>query len=168
MQKQENPLKTMMEERIVIKYQKTAYEELPTTEQHLIECARQVTNKSYSPYSHFSVGAAILLANDIIITGSNQENAAYPSGICAERTALFYANSQYPDQPVKMMAIAAKSKEGYTQIPITPCGACRQVIMETEKRFGHPIKILLYGEKETIIIEGVKDLLPFSFDNDYL
>ena len=158
----------MMERRIVIKYLRVTYEELSAIEQHLIECARRATDKSYSPYSHFSVGAAVLLANDEIITGSNQENAAYPSGICAERTALFYANSQYPDQPVKMLAIAAKSQEGFTQTPITPCGACRQVIMETEKRFGHPIKILLYGEKETIIIEGVKDLLPFSFDNDYL
>ena len=134
----------------------------------MLKEAKEAASKAYAPYSRFRVGAVALLSNGEMISGSNQENAAYPSGICAERTALFYANSQYPDQPVIMLAIAAKSQEGFTQTPITPCGACRQVIMETEKRFGHPIKILLYGEKETIIIEGVKALLPFSFDNNYL
>lgn len=158
----------MIEKIIEIKYLKAVYEDLSATEQHLIECARQATSKSYSPYSHFSVGAAVLLANDVIIKGSNQENAAYPSGICAERTTLFYANSQYPDQQVKMLAIAAKSEKGFTHTPITPCGACRQVIIETEKRFGNPIRILLYGEKETLIIDGGNNLLPFSFDNNYL
>lgn len=151
-----------------ISYHSCKFEELTPEEKQLVEVARQATYRSYSPYSHFSVGASVLLANGVILSGSNQENAAYPSGLCAERTVLFYANSQYPNQPITMMAIAARSEKGFTEIPITPCGACRQVLAETEKRFEYPIRILLYGETETIIIDGVKDLLPFLFDEDIL
>lgn len=151
-----------------ISYHSCKFEELTPEEQQLVEVARQATFRSYSPYSHFSVGASVLLANGVILSGSNQENAAYPSGLCAERTVLFYANSQYPNQPITMMAIAARSEKGFTEIPITPCGACRQVLAETERRFEQPIRILLYGETETIIIDGVKDLLPFLFDEDIL
>ena len=151
-----------------ISYHSCKFEELTPEEKQLVEEARQATYRSYSPYSSFSVGASVLLANGVILSGSNQENAAYPSGLCAERTVLFYANSQYPNQPITMMAIAARSEKGFTEIPITPCGACRQVLAETEKRFEQPIRILLYGETETIIIDGVKDLLPFLFDEDIL
>lgn len=151
-----------------ISYHSCKFDELTSEEQQLVEVARQATFRSYSPYSHFSVGASVLLANGVILSGSNQENAAYPSGLCAERTVLFYANSQHPNQPITMMAIAARSEKGFTEIPITPCGACRQVLAETEKRFEQPIRILLYGETETIIIDGVKDLLPFLFDEDIL
>ena len=151
-----------------ISYHSCKFEELTPEEQQLVEVARQATFRSYSPYSHFSVGASVLLANGVILSGSNQENAAYPSGLCAERTVLFYANSQHPNQPITMMAIAARSEKGFTEIPITPCGACRQVLAETERRFEQPIRILLYGETETIIIDGVKDLLPFLFDEDIL
>lgn len=151
-----------------ISYHSCKFEELTPEEKQLVEVARQATFRSYSPYSHFSVGASVLLANGVILSGSNQENAAYPSGLCAERTVLFYANSQYPNQPITMMAIAARSEKGFTEIPITPCGACRQVLAETERRFEQPIRILLYGETETIIIDGVKDLLPFLFDEDIL
>ena len=151
-----------------ISYHSCKFEELTPEENQLVEVARQATFRSYSPYSHFSVGASVLLANGVILSGSNQENAAYPSGLCAERTVLFYANSQYPNQPITMMAIAARSEKGFTEIPITPCGACRQVLAETERRFEQSIRILLYGETETIIIDGVKDLLPFLFDEDIL
>ena len=151
-----------------ISYHSCKFEELTPEEKQLVEVARQATFRSYSPYSHFSVGASVLLANGVILSGNNQENAAYPSGLCAERTVLFYANSQYPNQPITMMAIAARSEKGFTEIPITPCGACRQVLAETERRFEQPIRILLYGETETIIIDGVKDLLPFLFDEDIL
>lgn len=151
-----------------ISYHSCKFEELTPEEKQLVEVARQATFRSYSPYSHFSVGASVLLANGVILSGSNQENAAYPSGLCAERTVLFYANSQYPNQPITMMAIAARSEKGFTEIPITPCGACRQVLAETERRFEQSIRILLYGETETIIIDGVKDLLPFLFDEDIL
>ena len=151
-----------------ISYHSCKFEELTPEEKQLVEEARQATYRSYSPYSRFSVGASVLLANGVILSGNNQENAAYPSGLCAERTVLFYANSQHPNQPITMMAIAARSEKGFTEIPITPCGACRQVLAETEKRFEYPIRILLYGETETIIIDGVKDLLPFLFDEDIL
>lgn len=158
----------MKKRQLEISYHSCKFDELTSEEQQLVEVARQATFRSYSPYSHFSVGASVLLANGVILSGSNQENAAYPSGLCAERTVLFYANSQYPNQPITMMAIAARSEKGFTEIPITPCGACRQVLAETERRFEQPIRILLYGETETIIIDGVKDLLPFLFDEDIL
>ena len=151
-----------------ISYHSCKFEELTPEEKQLVEEARQATYRSYSPYSRFSVGASVLLANGVILSGSNQENAAYPSGLCAERTVLFFANSQHPNQPITMMAIAARSEKGFTEIPITPCGACRQVLAETERRFEQPIRILLYGETETIIIDGVKDILPFLFDEDIL
>ena len=104
----------------------------------------------------------------VVVTGSNQENAAYPSGLCAERTTLFYANSQYPDQAVKTLAIAARTEQDFLDTPIPPCGACRQVLLETEKRFGKPMRILLYSKSDIYIMEGVSALLPLSFDGDYL
>ena len=98
------------------------------------------------------------------LSGSNQENAAYPSGLCAERTALFYAGSQYPDVPVKMLAIAARGTDGeLTEEPTGPCGACRQVILESQTRAGAPMKILLYGRKHVYVMEGIETLLPLCF-----
>ena len=124
------------------------YEELSAADRELMDAARQATFRSYAPYSHFSVGAAARLANGIVVTGTNQENAAYPSGLCAERTTLFYANSQHPDQAVTTLAIAARNEhDEFLESPIPPCGACRQVILETEKRYGQPIRILLYGKE---------------------
>ena len=124
----------------------------------------EATNRSYAPYSHFSVGAAARLTNGITVTGTNQENAAYPSGLCAERTTLFYANSQYPDQAVKVLAIAARNEKDFINQPIPPCGACRQVILETENRYRQPIRILLYGKECIYEICSICDLLPLSFD----
>lgn len=144
------------------------YEELSQQERLLIDQAKEATQRSYTPYSHFSVGAAALLANGEVVTGSNQENAAYPSGICAERTTLFYANSQYPDQAVQVLAVAAYTAGDFLETPIPPCGACRQVMLETQNRYGKPMTILLYGRKEIYRMEGVKHLLPLSFTNDYL
>ena len=111
------------------------YDELNDTDRALLDDAIEATRRSYAPYSHFSVGAAALLANGVVVTGTNQENAAYPSGLCAERTTLFYANSQYPDQAVVTLAIAARTEKDFIDTPIPPCGACRQVILETEKRY---------------------------------
>ena len=139
------------------------YDELTEKDRKLIDAACEATKRSYAPYSHFAVGAAALLENDIVITGTNQENAAYPSGLCAERTTLFYANSQYPDSGVSMMAIAAFSNGKFLSEPITPCGACRQVLLETENRYGKDIEIILYGTEKTYILENVKQLLPLSF-----
>ena len=144
-------------------------DELSAEEQQLVEAAKKATTRSYAPYSHFHVGAAALLANGEIISGTNQENAAYPSGICAERTPLFYANSQHPQQAVKALAIAARTSEGHwTETPISPCGACRQVMPETENRFGKPMKVLLCSAQEVFVIESAKDLLPVSFGSEDL
>ena len=154
--------------KIEINIQTCTYTELCEEDRKLIDAAKEATNRSYAPYSKFAVGAAALLNNGIVITGTNQENAAYPSGLCAERTTLFYANSQYPDQPVKTLAIAAKSQSGFLDTPIPPCGSCRQVLMETEQRYKQPMRILLYGEKEIYIIKGTKDILPLSFGSEFL
>lgn len=159
----------MKKREIIIKI--TEYEsvkELDANEQQLISEAKKITENAYAPYSKFSVGAALLLENGEIIRGTNQENAAYPSGLCAERVALFYANSKFPDKKVKTIAIAAKSKGNFTKTPITPCGSCRQVILETENRFKNPIKIILYGEDKIQVIEDARTLLPISFTGDFL
>ncbi|MCD8029977.1 MAG: cytidine deaminase [Bacteroides sp.] len=140
------------------------YDELSEVDQTLVAAAMGATAHSYAPYSRFSVGAAALLANGTLITGTNQENAAYPSGLCAERTALFYANSQYPDQAITTLAVAARTESDFISMPIPPCGACRQVILETEKRYKQPIRILLYGKDEIYEMKSVGDLLPLSFD----
>ena len=146
-----------------------SYDEFSAEEREVVDAARAATANSYAVYSKFNVGAAVRLANGTVVQGSNQENAAYPSGICAERTTLFWANSQYPDSPVLTLAIAARTDAGELPVPIPPCGACRQVILETEKRFGQVIKIILYGAKESYIIEdGIKALLPLSFDSAFL
>lgn len=138
--------------------------ELDQADQELLLAAKEATKRSYAPYSHFSVGAAALLGNGVVVTGTNQENAAYPSGLCAERTTLFYANSQYPDQPVVTLAIAARTERDFIEMPIPPCGACRQVILETEKRYKQPIRILLYGKEAIYEVNSICDLLPLSFD----
>lgn len=144
-----------------------AYEELAEADRQLIDAAREATYHSYAPYSHFHVGAAARLANGTVVSGSNQENAASPSSLCAERTTLFYANSRYPDQPVDTLAIAARNERGeFLQQPISPCGACRQVMLETETRFSHPMCILLYGTEGVYELEGVNSLLPFSFTGE--
>lgn len=139
-------------------------EELTTEEQHLVELAIEATNRSYAPYSRFCVGAAVRLANGVEVVGCNQENVAYPSGLCAERTALFSAGAQYPDTPVEILAIAAKGTDGELQYePIAPCGSCRQVIIEAETRTKHPIRILLYGKKCIYVIDGIEKLMPLTF-----
>lgn len=141
------------------------YDELNADDRALMDAACEATFRSYAPYSHFSVGAAARLANGEIITGANQENAAYPSGICAERTTLFYANARYPEQAVTTLAIAARNEQGeYLADPIPPCGACRQVMLETEKRYRQPMRILLYGTQGIYELQNVGALLPLSFD----
>ena len=141
------------------------YDELNEADRALMQTAMEATARSYSPYSHFSVGAAALLGNGAVVTGTNQENAAYPSGLCAERTTLFYANSQYPGQAVETLAIAARNECGeFLEEPIPPCGACRQVMLETEKRFKRPMRVLLFGKTGIYELGSVGALLPLSFD----
>ena len=138
--------------------------ELTDAERSLVEKAIEATDRSYAPHSHFHVGAAIQLQNGTVIMGCNQENAAFPAGICAERSAIFAAGAQYPDQPVVMMAIAARDAKGnLLDEPVTPCGTCRQVIIETETRFHHSMRILLYGQRHVYILEGIRQLMPLSF-----
>lgn len=134
----------------------------------LIKKAQSATQNAYAPYSKFKVGAAVLLSNGQIISGSNQENVAYPSGTCAERTTLFYANSQFPDIPVSAIAIAAYNNGDFTDDICTPCGACRQVILEAEIRYGEPIKVIMCGKNKVYIVDSIKALLPLCFGKDML
>jgi cytidine deaminase len=144
--------------------QECQMEELSTEEQHLIELAIEATGRSYAPYSNFCVGAAVRLENGVEIIGCNQENAAYPSGLCAERTALFSAGAQHPETPVTMLAIAARGTDGeLTEEPTGPCGSCRQVIIESETRAKHPMRILLYGRRCIYVIDGIRALMPLTF-----
>ncbi|WP_072530029.1 cytidine deaminase [Bacteroides ilei] len=158
----------MKEVKIEINIRSYSYDELDEKDRQLIDAAKEATLRSYAPYSRFAVGAAALLENGKIITGTNQENAAYPSGTCAERTTLFYANSEYPDQAVVTLAIAAKSPDGFLEKPIPPCGSCRQVLLETEQRYKHPMRILLYSKNEIYLLHGTKNLLPLSFGSEFL
>lgn len=138
-------------------------DELPPAEQALVQKAIDATNNSYARYSNFHVGAACLLENGNVVIGANQENAAFPSGLCAERTAIFAAQANHPDQPITTLAIAARNVNGLQKSPISPCGACRQVVLEIEDRYQRPVRILLYGTEGIYVFESIKDLLPFSF-----
>lgn len=148
---------------LTIHYQFADMDELPQEEQELIMAAIQATHNSYANYSHFHVGAALRLADGSIMIGANQENAAFPSSLCAERSAIFAAQSQKPEQAILTLAIAARNGQGMLRQPVTPCGGCRQVIMEMEDRYRRPVSILLYGTEGIYRFQSVKDLLPFSF-----
>ena len=153
----------MKERKIEINMQFAELQELSNEDQELIQQAIKATRHSYAKYSHFHVGSAVKLENGTIVIGANQENAAFPSGLCAERTAIFAAQANYPDQPIRTLAIAASNAQGFRPNPISPCGACRQVILEVEDRYQKPVRILLYGTEGVYIINSVKDLLPLSF-----
>ena len=139
-------------------------DELSPEERSLVELAKEGTYRSYSPYSRFSVGAGLLLDNGKTYIGCNQENAAFPAGICAERSAIFAAGAEYPDLPIVMLAIAARNEKGdFLEEPVSPCGTCRQVIIETETRFKRPVRILLYGKRCVYVVDGIRHLMPLSF-----
>ena len=152
----------MEEVKIELNFKRLNTNELSGMDCRLRDEAICAARNAYAPYSHFNVGAAVLLEDGTIVCGSNQENIAYPSGLCAERVALFTAGATYPKQPVVAMAIVA-IKNGEIQPSIAPCGACRQVMLETERRYNQPMRILLCGKDETILIDSAQDLLPFSF-----
>jgi cytidine deaminase len=144
-------------------------QELPTDIQNLMHDAVAIRKTAYAPYSHFKVGTAILLDNGEIIVGSNQENAAYPSGLCAERVAVFYAGAKYPEAKILKMAISAASDNTTTSAPIPPCGACRQSIAEYEIKQNTPIEIYFMGEIGSIYkSDSLKNLLPLLFDKKFL
>lgn len=144
-------------------------EELPNDIQNLMSQAVEIRKKAYAPYSQFRVGAALLLDNGKIILGSNQENAAYPSGLCAERVAIFHAGSVYPEARILKIVITAASDTNQTRAPIPPCGSCRQSIAEYEIKQDTPIEIYFMGEIGTIYQSAsLKNLLPFMFDKKFL
>lgn len=141
-----------------------AYDELSEAEQHLVANAREAVKGSYAPYSHFRVGAAIALDNGQIARGANQENVAFPSGTCAERSACFWAGANYPDARFEMIAIYAIGTDGLpTQPPTAPCGACRQALLEYETLAGHDVPVLLAGRDEVLRLPSIKSLLPLCF-----
>lgn len=149
---------------IVIPVREAAFDELSPLCQELVRTARKATYRSYAPYSKFHVGAAIALSNGEIVSGSNQENAAYPSGTCAERTSAFYAHSTYPDARFTAIAVAARGTDGNElQSPISPCGACRQALLEYETLAGEDVPVLLAGKDRIFIFPSVKSLLPYCF-----
>ena len=145
------------------------FEELSTDVKSLMEKAKEARLKAYAPYSKFLVGTAILMDNGEIFTGSNQENASYPSGLCAERTAIFYAGAQFPKAKIIRMAIIAGSMHNITTAPIPPCGACRQSIAEYEVKQQAPIEIYFMGEQGKVLkSNSLANLLPLLFDKSVL
>lgn len=154
----------MKEFDISVKVKAMGLDELTEADRRLVDDALAATERSYAPYSRFSVGAAIRLSNGETVTGSNQENAAYPSGTCAERTAAFYAHSRYPDARFETIAIAARGTDGLiVPSPVAPCGACRQSLLEFETLAGRSVRVLLVGADEVYEFPSVKSLLPLSF-----
>lgn len=138
------------------------YDELEAEDRELVDAAKEMTRSSYAPYSGFNVGAAIRMEDGTIVRGSNQENAAYPSGTCAERTACYQASALYPGKAMKKIAVAAWTQGGFQENPISPCGACRQALAEYETVYG-PIEVLLYGQRCVYRLPSVSSLLPLTF-----
>lgn len=144
-------------------------DEAPKDVQNLMGIAFEARKKAYAPYSKFQVGAAILLDNGEIVTGSNQENASYPSGLCAERTAIYYAGAKYPNSKIVRMALVAGSSVHKTLTPIPPCGACRQAIAEYEVKQDTPIEIYFMGETGKVAFsKSLANILPLVFDKSFL
>ena len=147
----------MKEEKIELTFTRAKLEELSQSEQDLIANTQHAFSNAYAPYSGFLVGASVLLENGEIINGSNQENAAYPSGLCAERVALFYAGSKYPEVAIKTIAISAKSKTFEIDDVVSPCGACRQVMAEYQQKQGQDIRLLLHSPNDEVLIANSVD-----------
>lgn len=153
-------------QRLSIDYELIPNTDLDEEDAELLQAACRVAERAYAPYSHFRVGAALRLEGGKIVTGSNQENAAYPSGLCAERTALFYAGAQYPEARPLALLVVAYNQQGRVET-ISPCGGCRQVIMEAATRFA-PFRLLLAGSRETVVLADCRQCLPFGFDGSEL
>lgn len=149
---------------ITIHVEETTLQRLDESDRALCREAIEATQRAYAPYSHFSVGAAIRLDNGEIVTGSNQENVAFPSGTCAERTTCYYAHSRWPEARFEAIAIAARGTDGrLTPVPTAPCGACRQALLEYEKLADHNVRVLLVGAEVVYIVPSVSSLLPLAF-----
>lgn len=141
------------------------FDELTTEEKELVVLAKEATKNAYAPYSKFHVGSAVLMESGVIVKGSNQENAAYPSGLCAERVAIFSAGANYPKEKILMVAIAAKPARADDYVSASSCGNCRQAMMEYQSKQSMPIRLLFVREKNEILITTVSDLLPFGFSS---
>ena len=159
----------MKKKEINLKFSQGILSEIDQCDQELVNNAIASLNDAYAPYSGFQVGASILLENGEIINGSNQENVAYPSGLCAERVAIFYASSNYPNIRIIKMAISVQAVDFNINDVISPCGACRQVMAEYEENQNHPIQIILHSpNNDILIVDRVQDLLPFMFKSPHL
>ncbi len=146
-----------------INIQHLQLDELAANDSELVQTAIKATDNANAKYSRFRVGAALRLGDGSIVIGANQENAVFPLGLCAERTAIFAAQAQHPEQPITAIAIAARNDNGLMPTPVSPCGSCRQVILEMEERYNQPVKVLLYGTDGVYIVNTVRDLLPLCF-----
>ncbi|MBR5699963.1 MAG: cytidine deaminase [Bacteroidales bacterium] len=156
----------MRKRKLVIDYLDFASaDEMEPLDQELVAAAIDAIKGSYSPYSHFRVGAALRLEDGTIVKGSNQENNAYPAGLCAERTAMFWAGANYPDKAFDSIAIVGSDENGICDNPATPCGECRQVMAEYQTKGGRPLKVILVGAKKIQKFSCVDDILPFIFDS---
>ncbi|MBC8510537.1 MAG: cytidine deaminase [Cryomorphaceae bacterium] len=159
----------MQEKKIELSFILAHLSELSAQEQQLVANAKAAFKTAYAPYSGFLVGASVLLENGEVINGSNQENVAYPSGLCAERVALFYAGAKFPDVKINTVAISVLSKNFEVKDVISPCGACRQVMAEYEDKQHRPIKVILHSPTDEVLITNrVEDLLPFMFKSPLL
>ncbi|MBX0333124.1 cytidine deaminase [Pontibacter sp. HSC-14F20] len=144
-------------------------DELTQQEREAMSLAQQAANDAYAPYSNFLVGAALVLEDNSMFKGNNQENAAYPSGLCAERTALFALSANHPNKKIKLIAVTARRRSEQHFLPAMPCGACRQVMAEYEYKQGEPILVLLQGPEDKFYrLRSVADLLPFQFTKEHL
>jgi cytidine deaminase len=141
-----------------------ALDDLDAESKYLAHKAKESLSHAHSPYSKFQVAAAVLMEDGAIVIGTNQENAAYPSGLCAERVAIFYANSQHPEKKIKKVVVVARKKNHKELAPAASCGGCRQVMLESEQRQGDPIQIIMHpSENEWVIAPSAASLLPFAF-----
>lgn len=157
----------MITKKLEITYSEySSVDELPQNDANLLNAAIEALNGSYAPYSNFNVGAAVLLDNGVIVKGANQENIAYPSGLCAERTALFSAHANYPDNKVVSIALTSSQNGILLATPPFPCGACRQVMAQTQTRNGSPLKIIIGGSDKILVFNSVESLLPFIFASE--
>lgn len=153
-----------MEEKIIsTKICVYSYNELSEADKILVENAKKASENAYAPYSKFHVGAAVRLSDGAIVAGANQENAAFPSGTCAERTAVYYAHATHPDATIEAIAIAASKDGKFQRKAVAPCGACRQALLEYEHIAGKPMRVVLYGADEVCVVEGIASLLPLCF-----
>ena len=156
----------MVKKQIRIDYEEyVSVEEMSVSDRDLCRAAVEALNGSYAPYSHFHVGAAVRLSDGTVVKGANQENAAYPSGLCAERTAMFAAGANYPDKDIESIAVVARQDGRICSDPAAPCGACRQVMAPYQTKSGKPMSVILVGASRIMKFARVDDILPLIFDN---